>query len=84
MPAVFDKDWVRRLDGPNVKKGTQRAKAEALAEDIRGFMAENGCARGVMVWTGSTEVYAEVGPAHLSLEAFEAALDRTTRRSRPR
>jgi myo-inositol-1-phosphate synthase len=24
MPAVFDKEWVRRLDGPNVKKGTLR------------------------------------------------------------
>jgi myo-inositol-1-phosphate synthase len=28
------------------------------------------------VWTGSTEVYAEPGPAHASLKAFEAALDR--------
>jgi myo-inositol-1-phosphate synthase len=35
------------------------------------------CARGVMIWTGSTEVYAEIGPAHRSLEAFEAGLDRS-------
>jgi len=76
MPAVFDTAWVRRLDGPNVKKGTLREKALALQEDIRGFMARNGCSRAVMVWTGSTEVYAEIGPAHGSLDAFEAALDR--------
>ncbi|MBK9518589.1 MAG: inositol-3-phosphate synthase [Anaeromyxobacter sp.] len=75
MPAVFDHAWVRRLDGPNVKTGTLRQKAEALQADIRGFMAANGCARAVMVWTGSTEVYVEAGPAHATLAAFEAALD---------
>jgi myo-inositol-1-phosphate synthase len=75
MPAVFDHAWVRRIDGPNVKTGTLRQKADALQEDIRGFLKRNGCARGVMVWTGSTEVYAEIGPAHLTLAAFEKALD---------
>jgi myo-inositol-1-phosphate synthase len=75
MPAVFDRQWVRRLDGPNVKRGTLRERAEALVEDIRGFMERNGCARAVMVWTGSTETYAEVGPAHLDPKAFEKALD---------
>jgi myo-inositol-1-phosphate synthase len=77
MPAVFDTAWVRRLDGPNVKKGTLRERAEALLEDVRSFLARNGCARGVMVWTASTETYAEIGPAHQSLKAFEAALDRS-------
>jgi myo-inositol-1-phosphate synthase len=76
MKAVFDREWVRRLDGPNVKTGSKRAMAEALCDDIRGFLQANRCARGVMVWTGSTEVYAEIGPAHRSLAAFEAALDR--------
>jgi myo-inositol-1-phosphate synthase len=77
MSAVFDKAWVRRLDGPNVKTGTLREKAEALIADIRGFMDRNRCKRGVMVWTGSTEVYAENGPAHQTLKSFEAALDRS-------
>jgi myo-inositol-1-phosphate synthase len=77
MPAVFDRAWVRRLDGPNVKWGTLRQKAEALVEDVRGFMERHGCARGVMIWTGSTEVYAEAGPVHRTLEAFEAGLDRS-------
>jgi myo-inositol-1-phosphate synthase len=68
---------VRRLDGPNVKQGTLREKAEALVVDIRTFMERNGCTRGVMVWTASTETYAEIGPSHQSLKAFEAALDRS-------
>src|SRR5215208_4857245 len=75
MPAVFSRDWVRRLDGPNVKTGTKRAPAEALVEDIHRFLQQNRASRGVMIWTASTEVYAEVGPAHLSTKAFEAALD---------
>jgi len=75
MPAVFDSRWVRRIDGPNVKKGTLRQKAEALLADVRGFMERNRCARGVMVWTGSTEVYTEVGDVHRSLAAFEKGLD---------
>src|SRR6266581_655395 len=77
MPAVFDKSWVRRLDGTNVKHGSKKAMAEALCDDIRGFLDKNRCARGVMVWTGSTEVYCEVGPAHQSLRAFEAALEKS-------
>jgi myo-inositol-1-phosphate synthase len=77
MPAVFDTAWVRRLDGPNVKRGTLRQKAEALQDDIKTFMQKNGCNRAVMVWTGSTETYAEIGPAHRTLPAFEAALDKS-------
>jgi len=77
MPAVFDKSWVRRLDGTNVKQGSKKAMAEALCDDIRGFLEKNRCARGVMVWTGSTEVYCEAGPAHQSLRAFEAALEKS-------
>jgi myo-inositol-1-phosphate synthase len=77
MPAVFDKSWVRRLDGTNVKRGSKKAMAEALCDDIRGFLEKNRCARGVMVWTGSTEVYCEVGPAHQSLRTFEAALEKS-------
>ena len=77
MPAVFDKAYVRRLDGENVKKGkTKRDLAEQLREDIRRFKAEHGCARLVMVWCGSTEVYLKPGPAHESLKAFEEAMDR--------
>src|SRR5689334_5857016 len=37
-PAVFDQRYVKRLDGPNVKKGrNKRDLAEQVMEDIRQF-----------------------------------------------
>ncbi|HEX6487415.1 MAG TPA: inositol-3-phosphate synthase [Candidatus Dormibacteraeota bacterium] len=77
MPAVFDQHYVKRLDGPNVKpKGTKRELAEALRKDIRDFKAAHACDRLVMIWCASTEIFIEPGPAHQSLEALEAAMDR--------
>ena len=75
MPAVFDKEYVRRLDGPNVKEGSNKFElAQLLREDIRRFKEENDCARVVMVWCGSTEIFLRPGPVHQTLESFEAAL----------
>ena len=38
MPAVFDQQYVRRLDGPNVKKGKNKKElADQLIDDIRTF-----------------------------------------------
>jgi myo-inositol-1-phosphate synthase len=75
-PAVFDHSYVRRLDGANVKSAaTKRDLAEAIRQDIRGFKAERSCDRLVVIWCASTETYIEPGPAHQSLEAFEAAMD---------
>ena len=76
MPAVFDKEYVKRLDGPNVKAGTKKKElAEALREDIRRFKEENECDRLVMVWCGSTEIFLRPGPTHETLEAFERAME---------
>jgi myo-inositol-1-phosphate synthase len=76
MPAVFDRRYVKRLDGPNVKKGkTKRDLADQLIEDMRRFKQENGCDRLVMVWCGSTEVYLTESPAHATLATFEKALE---------
>src|SRR6478752_3611048 len=37
-PAVFDKHYVKRLDGPNVKTGRNKKElAEQVAQDIRTF-----------------------------------------------
>src|SRR5438477_6235429 len=75
MDAVFDRDWVSRLDGFRVKKGANKmALAEALMADIESFRSENGCDRLVMVWCGSTEAYRDLTAVHLSVEAFEAGL----------
>ena len=76
MSAVFDRRYVKRLDGPNVKKGkNKRDLAEQLIADIRAFKQANNCDRLVLVWCGSTEVYLTETPAHASLAAFEKALE---------
>ncbi len=75
MPAVFDSEYVRRLDGPNVKTGADKFElAQQLRDDIRRFRDEQGCARLVMIWCGSTEVFLRSGSAHETLESFEAAM----------
>jgi myo-inositol-1-phosphate synthase len=76
MPAVFDRRYVKRLDGPNVKKGKNKKDlADQLGEDMRRFKEENHCDRLVMIWCGSTEVFLTESPAHASLAALEKALE---------
>jgi myo-inositol-1-phosphate synthase len=75
--AVFDRQYVKRLDGPNVKKAsTKRDLAEAVRQDIQTFKRDNSLDRLAMIWCGSTEVFLQEGPAHQSISAFEQALDR--------
>ncbi len=76
IPAVFDRKYVKRLEGKNVKKGkTKRDLGEQLREDIRNFKQQNGCDRLVMVWCASTEIFLKQGPQHETLAAFEQAMD---------
>jgi myo-inositol-1-phosphate synthase len=76
MTAAFDTKYVKKLDGPNVKKGAnKRELAEQLREDIRRFKKENGCERLVMVWCGSTEVYVRPGAVHETVESFEKGME---------
>jgi myo-inositol-1-phosphate synthase len=78
MPAVFDRQYVKRLDGPNVKKGRNKKDlADQLIDDIRTFKATHGCSRLVLVWCGSTEVFMTESAAHQSVEAFERALEQS-------
>ena len=77
MKAVFDKEFVKKLEGTYVKsvKG-HRARIEALRQDIQDFKKKNNVERMVMVWCGSTEVYQKPeGSVYDSLDSFEAALD---------
>ncbi|MEM1271505.1 MAG: inositol-3-phosphate synthase [Bacteroidota bacterium] len=75
MTAAFDKTYVKRLDGPNVKDAkTKYDLAQELREDIRRRMQETGATRAVMVWCGSTEVYLTPSACHMSVEAFEQGL----------
>jgi myo-inositol-1-phosphate synthase len=75
-PAVFDQRYVKRLHGPNVKKGKNKKDlADQLRADIHKFKADHGLSRLVMVWCGSTEVYLTESPVHATIEAFEKGLE---------
>jgi myo-inositol-1-phosphate synthase len=76
MPAVFEQTYVKKLTGPNVKKGTSKLDlAKQVMDDITTFKAANQCDRLVAVWCGSTEVYRKPSDVHSSLAKFEAGLE---------
>jgi myo-inositol-1-phosphate synthase len=75
MKAVFDQEYVKRINGPNVKEGGSKMdKAEMLMEDIRNFQETNGVSRSVMIWCGSTEVFHRPAAVHQTLKDFECGL----------
>ncbi len=75
MSAVFDKHYVKKLDGKHVKTAaTKMELAEAVMEDIRQFKEANDCERIVMVWCGSTEIYIRESEVHSSVEKLEQGL----------
>jgi myo-inositol-1-phosphate synthase len=76
IPAVFDQNYVKRLEGKNVKTGkTKKDLAEALRKDIRDFKAAQKCDRLVIVWCASTEIFISPGPTHQTLAVFEKAME---------
>ncbi len=75
MKAVFQQEFVKRINGPNVKTGAnKRELADALIADIKNFKEVNGCSRLVMIWCGSTEVFRKPTAVHHTIESFEAGL----------
>jgi myo-inositol-1-phosphate synthase len=73
--AVFDHNYVKNIDGPNVKKGKNKMDlAEQVRADIRDFKKSSGAARLITIWCGSTETFIEPSAAHQSIKAFEKAL----------
>src|SRR6516162_9786802 len=50
-PAVFDHNYVKKIDGPNVKKGKSKMDlAEQLRDDIREFKKTSGASRLITMW----------------------------------
>ena len=75
MKAVFDKEYVRNLDGKNVKTAaTKWDLAQEVMADIDDFKKKNGVSRLVMVWCGSTEKYIEEADVHQNIYVFEDGL----------
>jgi len=74
-PAAFDRNYVRKLTGTNVKKAkTKMDLAQMVRDDILNFKEKNLLARMVMVWCGSTEIYLQPDPIHQTVESFEKGL----------
>ncbi len=75
MKAVFDKSYIKNLDGTHVKQAaTKWDLANEVINDIENFKATNVCDRVVIVWCGSTEKYIEQSAVHETIESFEAGL----------
>jgi myo-inositol-1-phosphate synthase len=75
MKGVFDKSYVKKLDGEFVKTGGSKWDyAQMLMEDIQRFQEDNKLDRLVMVWCGSTEVFMKPHDVHQSVESFEQAM----------
>jgi myo-inositol-1-phosphate synthase len=75
MKAVFDQNYVKRLNGTNVKEGANKFElAQQLIEEIAEWKRKNKCARLVMVWAASTEIYLKTHAVHKTLDSFERAM----------
>lgn len=75
MPAVFDRNYVKRLDGPNKKRGANKYElALQLMDDIKKFREENSLNRLVMIWCASTEVFLKPEPVHQTVDSLEKAM----------
>lgn len=75
MKAVFDKKYVKKLDGTYFKNASNKMElAEMIMEDIKDFKKKNNCERLVMVWCGSTEIYIEESDVHQTVASLEEGL----------
>ncbi|MGA8368028.1 MAG: inositol-3-phosphate synthase [Candidatus Acidiferrales bacterium] len=75
MTAAFDRNYVKNIEGPNVKKGKNKFDlAEQIREDIREFKKKNKLERLVMVWCGSTEIFMKPQDVHKDMASFEKAM----------
>ena len=75
MPAAFDHNWAKRLNGTHIKQAATRWEmVEQLRQDIRDFKAANNCERISVLWAASTEIYIPLSEEHQSLAALEKAM----------
>src|ERR1700752_3724739 len=71
MKAAFDHDYVKLLDGPNIKKGKNKYElALKLKEDIENFRKTKRVSRMITCWCGSTEVFVTPEDVHSTPEKF--------------
>jgi len=77
MKAVFDRRFVKNLDGTYVKNDSGlRGKLDQIKADIADFKERNSLERCVMIWCGSTEVHLKPQQIHSSIDLLQEAIDR--------
>ncbi|RQV92310.1 MAG: inositol-3-phosphate synthase, partial [Calditrichaeota bacterium] len=84
MKGVFNKDYVKKLDGKYIKSAkTKWDYAQMLMDDIKSFKEDNKLDRLVMIWCGSTEIFMKKEDVHQNLEKFEKGLKENDRAIAP-
>src|SRR5207245_8722689 len=75
MKAAFDHDFVKMIDGPNIKKGKSKYElALQIKEDIANFRKTSRVSRMVTCWCGSTESFVKPEEVHSTPEKFVEAM----------
>jgi myo-inositol-1-phosphate synthase len=75
MKAAFDQTYVKLIDGPNVKKGSNKYElALQIKEDIAQFKKKSKATRVVVIWCGSTEIFLQPHEVHKDIASFEKAM----------
>jgi len=75
MKAVFDRRYVKNLNGNYVKKArTKMILADSIRADIQNFKRIHRCHQLVIIWCGSTEAYQKLSSVHQTLISFERGL----------
>jgi myo-inositol-1-phosphate synthase len=75
MKAAFDPEYVKKLHGPNVKKGKNKYElALQIKEDIENFRKTKRLSRMVTCWCGSTEIFLKPEEVHATPEKFVEAM----------
>jgi myo-inositol-1-phosphate synthase len=75
MKAAFDPEYVKKLNGPNVKKGKNKYElALQIKEDIANFRKTSKVSRLVTCWCGSTEIFLKPEEVHSTPEKFVEAM----------
>src|SRR5437879_7612562 len=75
MKAAFDHDFVKMIDGPNIKKGKNKYEmALQIKEDIANFRKASRASRLVTCWCAYTTSFVNQEEVHTTPEKFVEAM----------
>lgn len=75
IKAVFDRNYVKRIQGDWVKPGKNKYELmEEIRADIRKFRNDNNLTDMVIIWCASTEIFIPVNGVHSDTKVFFDAM----------